>query len=134
MARAPPTLPQPTNEIGLCRHSTNVQSMAFLSTAGIPVVVLGGENDEAVGPVDGTTQTGHLLREVVTWVAGGSGSLEERERVVAQIEQLDVEPLTGLEAVDGPFGDTLAEAAFPRGAGDHLEEHQASAGLGRGPC
>ena len=34
MARAPPTLPQPTNEIGLRRHSTNVQSMAFFSTAG----------------------------------------------------------------------------------------------------
>jgi hypothetical protein len=34
MARAPPTLPQPTNEMGLRRHSTKVQSMAFFSTAG----------------------------------------------------------------------------------------------------
>jgi hypothetical protein len=34
MARAPPTLPQPTNAIGLRRHSTNVQSIAFFNTAG----------------------------------------------------------------------------------------------------
>ncbi len=40
MARAPPTLPHPTNVIGLWRHSTNVQSMAFFSTA----VTLGSPN------------------------------------------------------------------------------------------
>ena len=36
IARAPPTFPQPTNATGLRRHSTNVQSIAFFSTAGYP--------------------------------------------------------------------------------------------------
>ena len=36
MARAPPVLPHPTNATGLRRHSTKVESIAFLSTAGYP--------------------------------------------------------------------------------------------------
>ena len=33
-ARAPPVLPHPTKATGLRRHSTNVESRAFFSTAG----------------------------------------------------------------------------------------------------
>ncbi len=105
----------------------------------VAVVVLGGHDDVAVGGVDDAAETGDGLRGVVPERSRrGHGALEERQRVVAQVDQLDFEVVTGGQAVDQPGHRLVREPVGTGGADEDLDPgwHQATvpgAPVGRGP-
>jgi hypothetical protein len=78
----------------------------------VAVVVLGGQHDEPVGPVQGAAEARDLLGRVVARRLGRRRGVEERQRVLAQVDQLDVEILAGAKRLADPAGRTLAEPAF----------------------
>ena len=90
-ARALLVLPHPTKATGLRRHSTNVESSAFFKHGRVAVVVLRGEDDVAVGAVHHPAEPDHGLVGVVAAGPHGRVAVEEGERVVAEVDQLDLE-------------------------------------------
>jgi hypothetical protein len=63
-----------------------------LEQRGIAVVVLGGEQDVAVGLLDLARPGRDFGRVVAVAIGGRLGLVVERERVVAQVDELDVQP------------------------------------------
>src|SRR5205814_931035 len=92
----------------------------------VPVVVLGSEHDEAVRPVDRAAEARDLVVRVVAAAADRRDPLEPWERMVAEIDRLDLEVVAGGQAFDDPVRDRLAETTLAGGPGDHLDEHGVS--------
>src|SRR5665647_3804626 len=120
MARAPPTFPQPTNAMGLRRHSTKVWSMAFLSTAGYPWLysptnTTNPSASSSLRPSRATSSLG-FAQCVGRWCL-----VEERQWVVPQVKQPDVKAAVCREVFDHPHRDALTEPSRPRGSHDDLD-------------
>jgi hypothetical protein len=116
-------LPQPTKVIGLAPPLDERPVHGVLQHGRVPVVVLAGEHDVAFGAVERLAEAGHVVSRIVAEGAGWCRGVEERQRVVAQIEQLDLEIASRRELVDDPSGHPLAEATFSGRARDHLHQH-----------
>jgi len=55
--------------------------------------------------------------------AGRRHGVEERQRIVAQVDQLDVEVLAAAKGRYDPVRRPLAEPPFAGGTRDHLDQH-----------
>ena len=62
-----------------------------LEHRGVAVVVLAGEHDEALGPIERLPEPGDVVARVVATGPRRRGPVEEGERVVAQVDQLELE-------------------------------------------
>jgi hypothetical protein len=89
----------------------------------VAVVVFGGRRDEPVRPVQRAAEPLHLRARVLAGSPRRGDSVEERQRMITQVDLLDVDVLAGLQLLDHPGGDFLAEAALAGGAGDDLNKH-----------
>ena len=89
----------------------------------VAVVVLAGDDDEAVGAVDCPAEAGHVLTGVITLCPGrGDGVIVERQRMVPEVQDLEVEVVAPREAIHQPRNRLVREAARPRAADDELDE------------
>ncbi len=102
-------------------HERRVEGV--LQHGRVAVVVLAGEDDVAVGAVDHPAEPDHGLVGVVAAGPGGRVAVEEGERVVAQVDQLDLERVVLGQPARHPGRHPLAEATLPGRARDHLQQH-----------
>jgi hypothetical protein len=79
------------------------------------VVILGGDNDEAVGSVDGAAQSSHRL-------IGVDRALVQGQRVVPEVQDLEREVVTATEPVHQPGDRFLREPTRSGGPYDRLYE------------
>ena len=91
----------------------------------VAVVVLAGQDEIAVATVDHLAEAGHRVALVVPPGPGRRLAVEERQLVVAQVDQLHVEGCVLGQPRHDPGGHQLAEAALAGGSGDDLHEHGA---------
>src|SRR4029077_21138940 len=94
-------------------------------------VVLGGEDDVPVGPIDRLPEAGDVVARVVPQRPGRCTTVEEGQGVIAQVDQLDLEVVPSGQVIDDPPGHVLAEPPLAGGSGDDLDEHGATAPGGR---
>src|ERR1700729_1761387 len=86
----------------------------------VAVVVLGCDDEVAVRLLDLARPARHILWVFATTVGRRYFLIEERHRVVAQVDQLRLQVLASGESIHDPGGCLLAEASLASAAEDYL--------------